>query len=313
DPGETQFFVSLEDDLMRIFGSDKIKAMMGTFGMPEDEPIQHKMISRALESAQEKIEGFNFDARKHLLEYDTVMNKQRQSIYRRRNDILFGDAALAENMARELVEDDLDDLVHFHAQGDIFEWNIKGIYENLNARFGVMGEVLQKLLAIRDEEKSADDVKSDLVEYVLGVWREALERRKIELGEAVFGGLVKTILLQVIDMLWVGHLEAMEYMRSSVGLRAYGQHDPLVEYKNEGVKMFRELEAGIRAHLSHLILKAAPRPLMPTLKMEEGRGEAPMKENASQAGDKIGRNDPCPCGAKKPDGIPIKYKHCHGK
>ncbi|MBI5046098.1 MAG: preprotein translocase subunit SecA [Candidatus Niyogibacteria bacterium] len=306
DPGETQFFVSLEDDLMRIFGSDKIKAMMGTFGMPEDEPIEHKMISRALESAQEKIEGFNFDARKHLLEYDTVMNKQRQSIYRRRNDILFGDAVLAESTARELVEDDLDDLVHFHTQGDVFEWNIKGIYENLNARFGVSGEVSRKLSEIKDEERSADDVKADLVEYVLGVWREALAKRKQELGDAAFGEMIKTLLLQVIDMLWVGHLEAMEYMRSSVGLRAYGQHDPLVEYKNEGVKMFHELEAGIRAHLSHLILKTAPRPVIPTIKMEEGRGEVKKNGVPAETSEKAGRNDPCPCGSGK------KFKKCHG-
>ncbi|HEY4510711.1 MAG TPA: preprotein translocase subunit SecA [Candidatus Paceibacterota bacterium] len=250
DPGATQFFVSLEDDLMRIFGSDRIKNMMGRFGIPEDEPIENKMISSAIESAQGKIEGFNFDSRKHLLEYDDVINQQRKKIYTRRRGILFGD--------NEYIKEEL--------------YNV---------------------------------FKSS------GVGVEELDKRRGELGEEKFSVKERALMLQVIDGLWVDHLEMMDYMRSSVRLRAYGQRDPLVEYKNEGIRLFRELEESIRS----TIIKFAP-----LIGVENAGGKIERQaerivldaQGPSSPGKKEpGRNDPCPCGAVNPaTGEVYKYKKC---
>ncbi len=259
DPGGTQFFVSLEDDLMRIFGSDRIKSMMGRFGIPEDQPIENKMISKAIEAAQTKIEGFNFDSRKHLLEYDNVMNHQRTIIYKRRKDILFGtDEHVMDSLRKILSEQGLDP--------------------------------------------------------------DELEKKKEEMGDESFFRSQKVMILQTIDMLWVEHLEMMDYMRSSVNLRAYGQRDPLIEYKNEGLKMFRQLEHSINAQIAEMALKIAPQLRIVEPEVQEMRhAEQMIGGNNSIAGHSsagkkhVGRNEPCPCGAKKPDGTPIKYKHCHGK
>ena len=194
DPGETQFFVSLEDDLMRVFASDSIKKMMNRFGIPEDQPIENKMITKSLESAQTKIEGFNFDARKHILEFDDVLNHQRRTIYERRRKILFSDNVFLT----EFLEERADDIVEF---------------------------------------------------------KKIMEEKKSILGEDNFFETVRQIILQTIDMFWVEHLEMMDYMRSSVNLRAYGQRDPLVEYKKEGLNMFKQMEFGINEQIFQLISK----------------------------------------------------------
>ncbi|MBU2109927.1 preprotein translocase subunit SecA [Patescibacteria group bacterium] len=237
DPGETQFFVSLEDDLMRVFGSDRIKAMMGKFGIPEDQPIENKMISRAIESAQGKIEGFNFDARKHVLQYDDVLNHQRNIIYKRRRSILAGD--------NEFIKESL-----------------YKIYEG------------QEI---------------DIVE---------LEKRREELGDENFFKAQRMLMLQAIDMHWMEHLEIIDYMRSSVRLRAYGQRDPLVEYKNEALRMFRQLEGVI----NHTITAMALRIGIST--KHEARNPKQIQNTGQH---KVGRNDPCPCGSGK------KYKKCCGR
>ena len=251
DPGTTRFFVSLEDDLMRIFGSDRIKSMMGRFGIPEDEPIENRLVSKAIESAQEKIEGFNFDARKHLLDYDNVVNAQRTKIYSRRKGILFGD----KDYARE--------------------------------------ELLRYF-----EESGVDTAE--------------MEKRRSELGDEQFFQMAKNLMLQAIDAGWVDHLELMDYARSSVRLRAYGQRDPLVEYKNEGVRLFRELEETIH----DTIVRFAP-----LLGVSVDAHNANIERQAenivvSSQGSRVsksevGRNDPCPCGAVNPiTGEVYKYKKC---
>lgn len=227
DPGETQFFVSLEDDLMRIFGSDRIKTMMGRFGIPEDQPIENSLVSRAIESAQEKIEGFNFDARKHLLEYDDVMNHQRKIIYERRKKILFGD-----------------------------DEYIKGELEKI----------------IPDKANSIPP----------------------ETG--------RSLMLQAIDRIWVDHLEMMDYMRSSVRLRAYGQRDPLVEYKNEGLRLFRQLESSINNLIAEMALNISNQSSVAS-SQKQSNGNWKLKTENSQP--TAGRNDPCPCGSGK------KFKKCH--
>ena len=253
DPGETQFFISLEDDVMRVFGSDRIKGLMGRLGMPEDQPIENRMLSKAIESAQSKIEGFNFDARKHLLEYDDVLNHQRKIIYERRKKILYGE----NNFVLE---------------------ELKSIFAG-------------------DMEKI-----------------EALEKRRVELGEDKFFHSQRMLMLQAIDMLWVEHLEAMDYMRSSVRLRAYGQKDPLVEYKNEGRGLFIRMEAAIDNAIAEMALKVGGQMTEPKNEpVLEVHNSGPMIGNvsanlaSSSAKKEAGRNDPCPCGSGK------KYKKCHGK
>ena len=260
DQGETQFFISLEDEVMRVFGSDKIKNLMGRLGIPEDQPIENRMLSKAIESAQSKIEGFNFDARKHLLEYDDVLNHQRKIIYDRRKKILYGENSF-------ILEE------------------LKSIFTN-------------------ETEKI-----------------EALEKRKAELGEEKFFHSQRMLMLQALDMLWVEHLEAMDYMRSSVRLRAYGQKDPLVEYKNEGRGLFIRMEASIDNAIAEMALKvggqmAEPKQ-EPILEIHNsgpmiGKISANMASSAAGSAKKeVGRNDPCPCGAINPITNQIyKYKKC---
>ncbi|HET8574863.1 MAG TPA: preprotein translocase subunit SecA [Candidatus Paceibacterota bacterium] len=244
DPGETQFFVSLEDSLMRVFAADAIKRMMGTFGIPEDQPIENKIISRSLETAQTKIEGFHFDSRRNVLQYDNVLAQQRNKIYERRRKILLGDM--------DFIREFLDELI------------------------------------------AGDDDAAKLV-----------EKKKAELGEEDFLGLVRRLFLQLTDMLWMDHLEAMEYLRSSVGLRAYGQRDPLVEYKKEGLQMFHDMEDTFRSETIRLIgnigggmfVKAEQeaKEMQKSFREaggEEGKADASTKKSHSPATEeKIGRND----------------------
>ncbi len=239
DPGSSQFFISLEDDIMRIFGGDRIKSLMSLLKVPDDEPIENRMISNALESAQSKIEGMNFDLRKHILEYDDVMNKHRDVIYKKRKEML-----TMEN------------------------WKLE----------------IENWLKTPEEKK-------------------AFKEKVKELGDN-FNQVAKFIALRTLDMFWMNHLEEMEILRDSVKLRAYGQQDPLVEYKSEGHRMFQRLLDVIDSTIASTILKAS-------IKAQPNQSAsntltAPEKEGP-------GRNDPCPCGAKHPDGRPIKYKHCHGK
>jgi len=265
DPGETQFFVSLEDSLMRIFASDAIKTMMGKFGIPEDQPIEQSMITTALENAQTKIEGFNFDARKHVLQYDNIINIHRKAMYSRRRKLLLG--------TRDDVKEYFDDLI---------------------ANAGEFGEGTE----IARTEKIA------------------------AIGEDAFYDVVRRLALQTNDMFWIDHLELMDYARSSVNLRAYGQRDPLVEYKREGLRLYREMEDSIAMHILEMI---------PRIQVDAfAAAEAELKKVASQmqiAGgantgtgnqtpvggavpksehEDIGRNDPCFCGSGK------KFKKCHG-
>ncbi|MBU4274607.1 preprotein translocase subunit SecA [Patescibacteria group bacterium] len=243
DPGSSQFFVSLEDDLMRIFGGDRIKPIMETFKVPEDEPIESGMISKVIESAQAKVEGFNFDVRQHVLEYDEVMNKHRGVFYKKRKEIL---ERAENNTLKEYVL-----------------------------------EILKKN----------------------GVSEEDYNKKEKEVGQDVMRQIDKLVCLRALDTFWIEHLENMEYLRDSVRLRAYGQQDPLIEYKNEGRRMFQRLLSEVEAVIANSILKA------------EVTKQKPIQPQPIKVGDKktVGRNDPCPCGAKHPDGRPMKYKHCHGR
>ncbi len=255
DQGETQFFVSMEDSLMRVFASDVVKNMMGKLGIPEDEAIQNKMISRSLETAQEKIEGFHFDARKHVLKYDDVMSQQRAFVYGKRRDVLIGGISGARAYLTEII-------------GDAKEQ---------------MKIVEGKIAALSEEE------------FYQGVRR---------------------LILQVIDRSWMEHLEQMEYMKSSVNLRAYGQRDPLVEYKKEGLRLFREMKESVQNEILRTIhaigagaFAAEEQKAREFAKraVEIGGGEDAASTASPVHSEKIPRNDPCPCGSGK------KYKKCHWK
>ena len=255
DPGSSQFFVSLEDELLRIFGPDKIKSLMKILKIPEDQPIEAGLISSAIEQAQSKVEGFNFDIRAHLLEYDDVMNKHRETIYKKRREIL---------------------------------------------------------------QVSPQKLKEKILSQVLkeGHSKEDYEKKEKEIGEEKMRQAEKIVSLRTLDMLWMNHLEEMEYLRDSVKLRAYGQRDPLVEYKGEGHKLFQQLLNTIDSTIANTILKVTiqPRAVSSTYQAQTSERSATFSSKAqSPKSQKIGRNDPCPCGAKKPDGRSVKYKHCHGK
>lgn len=298
DPGETQFFVSLEDQLMRVFASDTLKSMMGRLGVPEDQPIEHRLISKALESAQEKIEGLNFDSRKHVLEFDDVINTQRTSVYSRRRKLLLGNL---DDVEQEL-------------------WSIVGAPNGSDSEgtFGGREGSRERDVALR----GADGVPRGTLS--LGA-TSIIEKKMKEFGKENFLQAVRIVLLQTVDMFWVEHLEVMDYTRSSVNLRAYGQRDPLVEYKKEGLRLFREMQNAMREQIVRILPNLVPVMNGKSVQAQSNSSEASqlreVHENARIIGDQdgsnntqiqekkaeVGRNDPCPCGSGK------KYKKCHGK
>lgn len=242
DPGATRFFVSLEDSLMRIFASDTIKGLMGRFGIPEDEPIENKMVSRALESAQTKIEGFNFDARKHVLEFDNVLDRQRRAVYDRRRKVLLGSLEDVSSVLTELAGDN----------------------------------------------EAA---------------RQVLEQKEMEFGREEFLSAARGVVLQTLDLLWVDHLETMEYLRGSVNLRAYGQRDPLTEYRREGTKLYKELEMAMVGQVFEVLEGLKKEALVGSAPALAASSILPPTVSFNVSGD-IQRNDPCPCGSGK------KWKNC---
>ena len=252
DPGATQFYVSLEDDLMRVFGSERIKTMMGRFGIPEDMPIENRFINRTLEGAQAKIEGFHFDARKQTLEYDDVMNHQRKIIYERRQKMM--------RAQKEEVE-----------------------------------KLLEQILENREEKEKLEKI---------------IDEKRKKLGEEAFLDTVRRIALYTTDSLWMEHLEAMDYLRSAVNLRAYGQREPIVEYKKDGLAMFKEMEEAFKEQVLSLI-QTINTEIRPKIEAEEPKQTLVVSHNEpkefSDTKKEVGRNDPCPCGSGK------KYKKCHGK
>jgi preprotein translocase subunit SecA len=284
DPGATQFFVSLEDSLMRVFAGDKIKGLMNRLGMPEDQPIQNSIVSRALESAQTKIEGFNFDSRKQVLQYDDVLNTQRKTVYERRRALLTGSS--------DVVEEKLDEV-------------IKGQIEN--REFSV--ESQDKNQGRKDidvnQEKNDSGLETDSLKLII-------DKKIADLGRERFLQVIRQLMLQVIDMFWVEHLELMDYTRSSVNLRAYGQRDPLVEYKKEGLRLFREMQGAVNNKILELLPHVGGGIITPaTPKLKEVRNDADAITAGSDtrgaivhAKPEIGRNDPCPCGSGK------KFKNC---
>ncbi len=262
DPGESRFYVSLDDDLMRIFGSDRIKGLMERLGLPDDMPIENKMISKSIESAQKKVEGHNFDVRKRLVEYDDVINKHREVIYKKRNEIL--EAAEHEGQMREkileMVNNEIEQVVLFHTADESGKsWNIKEISEVISTMFPVSVEINQKLqdiVSAAGDKLQLAQVRTELINYCLDLANKAYDKLQEKVGDQeIMRRVEKGIALRSIDLLWVEHLEQMDYMRRGIGLRGYGQRDPLVEYKKEAYEMFSQLNGNIQSQVAYSIFK----------------------------------------------------------
>ncbi|MBN1779222.1 MAG: preprotein translocase subunit SecA [Candidatus Buchananbacteria bacterium] len=358
DPGSTQFYVSMDDDLMRIFGSERMKKMMETLRVPDDMPIENRLISKSIETAQKKIEGFNFDTRKHVVEYDDVINRHRETIYKKRKDIL-----VAENLKDiflEMVRHEIESVVNFHTSDEDEKiWNVEEIYEVVNTIFSVPAGTRLKLEDIQqqaDDEIKDRDSRTKIIGYLFKLAVEAYNDLENKFETAVgnllpLQQILRGISLRSLDTLWVEHLEAIDSLRRGVGLRAYGQRDPLVEYKRESFILFKDLLAAIERQVVYSVYKIGAATEMaggsiqmpsqeanltfsaPAKTMSEGQSDIARVASQMTAGktaqqqqvearestdpvndatthyngQKVGRNEPCPCGSGK------KFKNCHGK
>ncbi|HKT33337.1 MAG TPA: preprotein translocase subunit SecA [Nitrospira sp.] len=315
DPGSSRFYLSLEDDLMRIFASERVSQLMLKLGMEEGIPIEHGMVTRAIANAQKKVEAHNFEIRKQLLEYDDVMNKQREVIYQHRRAVLSGDN-LTDDL-RQMMDAMVDSALNVYCPAEQYpeEWDMKGLTEMMQGQFGL--DITQ---GKQDGGESLRDVGRDaLPEDLKAQVRDAYDRKEKELGPELMRFLEKNFMLQVIDHHWKDHLLAMDHLRDGIGLRGYGQKDPLIEYKREGYDLFAGMMERIKSDTIERLFfvqavregeRTAPPPPMvsrPQPKLTLNRGEEPVSAApVHRSDDKVGRNDPCPCGSGK------KYKKCHG-
>ncbi len=347
DPGASRFYLSLEDDLLRLFASDRISGIMDKLGMDEDEPIEHKLITNSIEHAQKKVEARNFDIRKHVLEYDDVMNQQREVMYGERRKILFGEN-LRENimgMVKHIIHAEMDQ--YANAQLYPEEWQLDGLIEDAEKIYAPQGRLKKEELAAMSRD--------ELQECLEKLAEEGYHNRELLFGEENMRELEKVVMLRVVDKKWMEHLDHMDMLRDGINLRAYGQRNPLVEYKIEALDMFEEMEADIQDQIASLMYHvsiitpeqqqeaaakqaAAQQPdaqEAPASEQDKAKMEAIIKKEKSQLqdhlqnaqashgdevsaaevkkkpvtkdGKKVGRNDPCPCGSGK------KYKNCCGK
>ena len=312
DPGESRFYLSLEDDLLRLFGSDNIAHIMDRLGMGEDDPIEHKLITRSIENAQKKVEGRNFDMRKHVLEYDDVMNQQREVIYGERRKVLLGDN-LREHilgMLGGIIEAQMNQYANEKLYPE--EWSLENLITDAEGIYAPKGRI--KL------EELEDMSRDELQDFLNQVAEESYTQREQLFGEDNMRELEKIIMLRVVDNRWMEHLDRMDMLREGIGLLAYGQRQPLVEYKIRGHEMFNQMIASIQNDIASLIFRVniITREQQEAMERENQQRMAAAKanhgddfqENVKQPvknGEKIGRNDPCPCGSGK------KYKNCCGK
>ena len=307
DPGATRFFVSLEDDLMRIFANDFVKGVMGRLGFSDDAPIESKMVSRAIEQAQIKVEGFNFDTRKRTLEYDDVLNKQREVIYGERHKIL--ERADMKESILGYLQDEVDDLLDARElENDPESWDLDAILAPIGAMLNIPLE-RGRWQEIRDVE-ALKDALHNLV-------NDTYEARERDLGPEVMRAVERWVFLRTVDTLWVDHLTAMEELREGIYLRGYAQRDPLIEYKNESRRMFDDLTTRIETGVAQTILRVTVRTAEQAEQQEKSGGTTQTTPNAPRPQGqgtpqappqgRIGRNDPCWCGSGK------KFKKCHGR
>lgn len=317
DPGSSRFFLSLEDDLMRIFGSERIQGLMGRLGMEEGEAIEHGMVSRAIERAQKQVEGRNFEVRKHLLEYDDVMNKQREAIYQLRKDILEGKEGreYVDNTAREVLDFVLS--THCSDKADPGDWDLQELQTDILAYF----DIDLNAAGVNVEELGIDQLR----ETLWGLISSKYEDKESRLGSELMRLFERDIMLRIVDHSWKDHLLALDHLKEGIGLRGYGQKDPLNEYKKESYELFLEMKERVEDTVIKTLFRLEP---ISEEQMEEERRRkaeaqraaaaqrfqfsAPQKSAEPQKATvvnkeaKVGRNDPCPCGSGK------KYKKCHG-
>lgn len=308
DPGCSRFFLSLEDDLMRLFGSDNIASIMDKLGMEEDDPIEHKLITRSIEQAQKKVEARNFDMRKHVLEYDDVMNQQREVIYGQRRQILTGDNLRENilNMIHEIIDAQMQDYANEKLYPE--EWNLDGLIEDAEKIYAPAGQLVKTELEAMSRDELAGHLK-DIAE-------KGYQDRELMFGEANMRELEKVVMLKVVDGKWMEHLDHMDMLREGIGLRAFGQKNPLIEYKIEAYDMFQEMIGKIQEDIANLMYRVSIvteqqqqlEDHLKNAKAVHGGDEAEeTKQQPVVKKEDIGRNDPCPCGSGK------KYKNCCGR
>ncbi len=303
DPGSSRFFISLEDDLMRLFGSERMTGVVNALGLEEDQPIEHKMLTGAIESAQKRVEGRNFQIRKHVLQYDDVMNQQREIIYAQRQSVLSGDSVKNSilKMLRDLIAETVDRFTGSAEGAD--EWNLTGLIEYLETIYLPQGAVA---FSREDLEYLT---KEELNEKLYEIGLKLYEEREKAITPESMREIERVVLLRVVDSKWMDHIDDMDQLRNGISLRAYAQRDPVVEYKFEGYNMFEDMIAAIREdtikHLFHVRLEAPPERERVAEPVEAGLAGDTEKKPA-QKNDKVGRNDLCPCGSGK------KYKKCCG-
>ena len=322
DKGSSRFYLCLEDDLLRIFGSDRISPLMAKLGMEGGQPIEHSMISKAVANAQRKVEAHNFDIRKHLLEYDDVMNRQREVLYALRRGIIEAESPkdILFEMADELVEDMLSEIAHEKVYPE--EWDIESFNDFLERQFGVHIEKIndqelevQGKLKLELEHCNREKLHDAVVDTICEVY----ELKEVRLDSAMMRHLEKVIMLQVLDSLWKDHLLGMDHLKEGIGLRGYAQKNPLTEYKKEGFSIFSNMMTRIKEEITEYLFKVQinqeteiPEEIQVNQpqQMIEHRGdkeELTKPATVRREDEKVGRNDPCPCGSGK------KYKKCHGK
>lgn len=319
DPGASRFYVSLEDDIMRLFGGDQVSRLMDVFKLPEDVPLEHPMVSRALEQAQMKVEGFHFDNRKHLVDYDDVLNKQREIVYRRRRRVLEGESQKEAILKKITNEVTLLAGVHGGESGNIDREKIIQEFVSIIPFDPASAEQLVKQL-------QQMHTTADISDFLTKLAEDAYGKREAQMSPEVMRQVERWVSLQVVDSLWMNHLDAIDDLREGIGLRGYGQRDPLVEYKNEAFSMFEQLLTGIDSEIAHRIFKvqvqlaphqhneqlkntnnSKPEPVLPlpmqTKRMQTNAPKSEVSKGPAIAA-KLGRNDPCPCGSG------LKYKKC---
>ena len=305
DPGVTQFYLSMEDDLMRRFGSDNMKAMMDRFNMDDSQPIESKMISKAVESSQKRVEGNNFDARKNVLSYDDVLREQREVIYKQRYDVLNSENLY--DIVIGMIEEVVNDVVDTHTQDEDSEaWDLDSLIEYVHANL-VESNYLTKS-AIENKEPEA--IKQLIMEKVLQKYQE----KEADLGSEQMREFEKVILLRTVDTKWMDHIDSMDQLRQGIHLRAYGQNDPLGEYQMEGFAMFEAMVQSINEEVARYVMKAQVRANLERQEVAKNatavtgdQSKKQKKKTPFVKGETVGRNDPCPCGSGK------KYKQCHGR
>ncbi|WP_336776606.1 preprotein translocase subunit SecA [Paenibacillus sp. MMO-58] len=301
DPGSSQFYLSLEDELMRRFGAENIMGMMDRLGLEEDQPIESRLITRAVESAQKRVEGSNFDTRKVVLQYDDVMNQQREVIYKQRRDVLYSENI--REIVMEMIVPVIEHVVEAHTEGDIpEEWDLQEIADYANSNL------------LPEDTFSKDDLwgkeKEDMIELIKDKVVAYYDEREAELGAETMREFEKVVVLRAVDSKWMDHIDAMDQLRQGIHLRAYGGTDPLREYQFEGFEMFKEMIYSIQEEVAKYIMKARVESNLERQEVAQGQtttnSPAEAEKRPAKREERTGRNDLCPCGSGK------KYKMCHG-